>query len=40
MTEFEYLGTVLCKQGSMEGEAKKRVAKSRQVVNVLERVMK
>ncbi len=38
--EFRYLGTILCKHGSMEGEIKERTVKGRQVVGVLERVMK
>ncbi len=37
---FVYLGTILCKHGSMEGETRERTAKGRQVMGALERVMK
>ncbi len=35
-----YLGTVLFKQGNMEGEIRVRTIKGRQVMGALERVMK
>ncbi len=38
--EFKYLGTILCKHGSMEGEIRKRTVKGRQVMGALERVTK
>ena len=38
--EFKYLGTILCKHGSMEGEIRERTVKGRQVIGALERVMK
>ncbi len=40
MNEFKYLGTILCKHGSMEGEIRERTVKGRQVMGALERVMK
>ncbi len=40
VNEFKYLGTILCKHGSMEGEIRERTVKGRQVVGALERVMK
>ncbi len=40
VNEFTYLGTILCKQGSMEGEIRERTVKGRQVMGALERVMK
>ncbi len=40
VNEFKYLGTVLCKHGSMEGEIRERTVKGRQVMGALERVMK
>ncbi len=41
VNEFKYLGgTTLCKHGSMEGEIRERILKGRQVMGVLERVMK
>ncbi len=40
VNEFKYLGTILCKHGSMEGEIRERRVKGRQVMGVLERVMK
>ncbi len=38
--EFKYLGTILCKHGSMDGEIRERTVKGRQVMGALERVMK
>ncbi len=40
VNEFKYLGTILCKHGSMEGEIKERTIKGRQVMGAMERVMK
>ncbi len=40
VNEFKYLGTILCKHGSMEGEIRGRTVKGRQVMGALERVMK
>ncbi len=40
LTEFKYLGMMLCKRGSMEGEIRERTVKSGQVIGALERVMK
>ncbi len=40
VNEFKYLGTMLCKHGSMEGEIRERTVKGRQVMNALERIMK
>ncbi len=40
VNEFKYLGTILCKDGSMEGEIRERTVKGRQVMGTLERVMK
>ena len=40
VNEFKYLGTVLCKHGSMEGEIKERAVKGRQVVGSLSRIMR
>lgn len=40
VTEFKYLGIVLCKNGSMKGKAKERGVKGRQVIGALERAMK
>ncbi len=40
VNEFKYLGTILCKHGSMEGEIQERTVKGRQVMGALERVMK
>ena len=38
VNEFKYLGTVLCKHGSMEGEVRERAVKGRQVVGSLGRI--
>jgi len=38
--EFKYLGTTLCKYGSMEGEIRERAVKGRQVVGSLNRIMR
>ncbi|KAK3893161.1 hypothetical protein Pcinc_003002 [Petrolisthes cinctipes] len=38
--EFKYLGTVMCKHGSMEGEIRERAVKGRQVIGSLGRIMK
>ncbi len=38
--EFKYLGTILCKHGSMEGEIREKAVKGRQVMGALEKVMK
>ncbi len=40
VTEFKYLGTILCKYGSVKGEIRERTVKGKQVIGVLERVMK
>ncbi len=40
VNEFKYLGIILCKHGSMEGEIRERTVKGRQVMGALERVMK
>ncbi len=40
VNEFKYLGTILCKHGSMEGEIRERALKGRQVMGAMERVMK
>ncbi len=40
VNEFKYLGTILCKHGSMEGEIRERAVKGRQVMGTLERVMR
>ncbi len=40
VSEFKYLGTVLCKHGGMEAEIRERVMKGRSVVGSLTRVMK
>ncbi len=40
VSEFKYLGTVLCKHGGMEGEIRERVMKGRSVVGSLAWVMK
>ncbi len=40
VNEFNYLGTVLCKHGGMEGEIRERVTKGRSVVGSLTGVMK
>ncbi len=31
VNEFKYLGTILCKHGSMEGEVKERIMKGRNI---------
>ncbi len=36
VNEFKYLGTILCKHGSMEGEIRERTVKGRQVMGALE----
>ncbi len=36
MNKFKYLGTVLCKHGSMVGEIRERTVKGRQVMGALE----
>ncbi len=36
VNEFKYLGTILCKHGSMEGEIRERTVKDRQVMGALE----
>ncbi len=40
VNEFNYLGTILCKHGCMEGDLRERTVKGRQVMGALERVMK
>ncbi len=40
MNSGTYLGTILCKHGSTEGEIRERTVKGRQVMGALERVMK
>ncbi len=40
VTEFKYLGTILCKHGSMEGEIREITVKGRQVMCALEIIMK
>ncbi len=40
VNEFKYLGTILCKHGSMEEEIRERTVKGRQVMGDLKRVMK
>ncbi len=40
VNEFKYLGTILCKHGSMEGEIRERRVKGRHVMGALGRVMK
>ncbi len=40
VSEFKYLGTVLCKHGGMEGEIRERVMKGRSVVGSIAGVMK
>ncbi len=40
VNEFMYLGTILYKHRSMEGEIRERTVKGRQVMGALERVMK
>ncbi len=37
VTEFKYLGTILCKHGSMEGKIREGTVKSRQVMGALEK---
>ncbi len=36
VNEFKYLGTILCKHGSMEGEIRVRTVKGRQVMGAME----
>ena len=38
--EFKYLGTMLCKYGSMEGEIRERAVQGRRVIGSLGRIMK
>ncbi len=38
--EFKYLGSILCKYGSMEGETRERAVQGRKVVESLGRMMK
>ncbi len=40
VSEFKYLRTILCKNGSMEGEIRERTVKDRQVTGALKIVMK
>ncbi len=40
VNEFKYLGTILNRHGSMEGEIWKRTIHGRQVMGALERVMR
>ncbi len=40
VNEFRYLGTILCKHGSTEGEIRERTVKGRQVMGAMERVKK
>ncbi len=40
VNEFKYLGTLLCKHGSMEGKIRERIVKRSQVMGDLKRVMK
>ncbi len=40
VSEFKYLGTVLCKHGGMEGEIRERVMKGKSAVSLLAGVMK
>ncbi len=40
VSEFKYLGIVLCKHGGMEGEIRERLMKGRRVVGLLTGVMK
>ncbi len=40
VSEFKYLGTVLCKHGGMEGEIRERVMKGKSFVGSLAVVMK
>ncbi len=40
VSEIKYLGTILCKHGRMERVIRGRTVKGRQVMGVLERVMK
>ncbi len=39
VNEFKYLGTILCKHGSMDGVIRERTVKGRQVMGALQRVM-
>ncbi len=38
--EFTYLGSMMCKHGSMEGETRERAVQGRKVVGFLGRMMK
>jgi len=38
--EFKYLGTILCKHGSMDGEIRERAVQGRRVIGSLGRIMK
>ena len=38
--EFKYLGSMLCKYGSMEGEIRERAVKGRQAIGTLGRIMR
>ncbi len=40
VNEFKYLGTILCKHGSMEREIEERTEKGRQGMGALQRVTK
>ncbi len=39
VNEFEYLGSVMCKQGGTEGETRERALQERKVVGSLGRIM-
>lgn len=40
VAEFKYLGSVLCKYGSMDGEIRDRAVKGRQVIGSIDRIMR